>query len=69
MIDLLPCPFCGDVPSTIEADGNQGFKWGRVRCCIEGPEVRTGYDTSANAPWHAAAAQAWNTRIPSTNAP
>lgn len=65
---LLPCPFCGEVPTTIEADANQGYKWGRVRCCIEGPEVRTGYETSDNAPWHANAIAAWNTRADATSA-
>lgn len=61
-VKLLPCPFCGNTPSHIEADESQGTKWGSVVCCIRGPEVRTGYDTSPNAEWHKDAIEAWNER-------
>lgn len=62
---MKPCPFCGAtdglwfclVPS---------HKWGFVRCSncgAQGPEVRTGYDTSEDAPWRADAEREWNGRV------
>jgi len=59
---LLPCPFCGEVPTidSIRADDSQGGKWGSVNCCITGPEVRTGYKLVEH--WRDAAISAWNRR-------
>lgn len=65
-ITLRPCPFCGEVPRPPIAfhfpDG--GFKWGAISCGCGalGPEVRTQYDQSEDAEWHALAAAEWNTR-------
>ena len=63
--DLKPCPFCGYDKIQITADENQGYKWGRAVCiCCNavGPEVRTGYDKSFEAPWRAEAKAEWNRR-------
>ena len=65
MTDLKPCPFCGETPDITNPAtfiDHQGTKWGSVQCCALGPEVRTGYDVSKNAPWHEDAIAAWNTR-------
>lgn len=62
---LLPCPFCGATPSandTITFQTDSGGKWGHVVCCIDGPDVRTGYQ--ALAYWRDEAIKAWNTRAP-----
>jgi Lar family restriction alleviation protein len=62
---MKACPFCGESDTEMEADQLQGTKWGRVvcrNCGGIGPEVRTDYDTSANAPWHAEAIEEWNRR-------
>ena len=57
---LKDCPFCGEVPPKDSYYVNQGTKWGGVQCCIDGPEVRTGYQ---NWPaWKQDAIEAWNTR-------
>ena len=58
--ELLPCPFCGNAPTDFYM--NQGFKWGGVRCCIDGPEVRTGYDETEDVAWHKEAIEEWNRR-------
>lgn len=58
--DLLPCPFCGNIPDGDSHYINQGTKWGGILCCIEGPDVRTDYK-----PWphfKTEAIAAWNTR-------
>jgi hypothetical protein len=61
---LKPCPFCGGVPDGNCFYADQGDKWGRVVCgCgAQGPEVRTSYDVSEDAPWHDDAIAEWNTR-------
>ena len=62
MSDKKPCPFCGDTCASCQATG---AKWGAVvcgNCGARGPEVRTGYDISENAPWHDQAYKEWNTR-------
>lgn len=61
---LKPCPFCGLTPEENSYYADQGNKWGRVVCgCgAYGPDVRTSYDMSPNAPWHADAAKEWNRR-------
>ena len=56
----LPCPFCGEIPSGFYMD--QGYKWGGVQCCCQGPDVRTGYDDSHDASWHIDAVKLWNKR-------
>lgn len=65
MSELLPCPFCGTVPN-LEDDAyhyqNQGNKWGGIRCCIDGPEVRTNYKPWPH--WKDEAIKEWNTRAP-----
>ena len=67
--DLKPCPFCGYDEIQITVDENQGTKWGRAvcfSCNAVGPEVRTGYDKSFEAPWRAEAAAEWNRRASDT---
>ena len=47
-----PCPICG--ADNMRTDFTDGFKWGRAYCnsCdCGGPEVRTGYEESFDAPW------------------
>lgn len=47
-----PCPICG--ADSLSTDFTDGFKWGRAYCnsCdCGGPEVRTGYEESLDAPW------------------
>lgn len=65
---LAPCPFCGEVPppGCFIMDTAQGNKWGYVQCgCgVKGPEVRTEYNPSPDAPWHSRAAKEWNRRNP-----
>ena len=63
--NIEPCPFCGSVLITTEMDQLQGTKWGYAICgeCLScGPEVRTGYDKSDNAPWRKYAIEEWNQR-------
>ena len=46
------CPICG--ADNMCTDFTDGFKWGRAYCnsCdCGGPEVRTGYEESLDAPW------------------
>ena len=46
------CPICG--ADNMCTDFTDGFKWGRAYCnsCdCAGPEVRTGYEESLDAPW------------------
>ena len=46
------CPICG--ADNMCTDFTDGFKWGRAYCnsCdCGGPEVRTGYEKSLDAPW------------------
>ena len=46
------CPICG--ADNMCTDFTDGFKWGRAYCnsCdCAGPEVRTGYEKSLDAPW------------------
>ena len=46
------CPICG--ADSLSTDFTDGFKWGRAYCnsCdCAGPEVRTGYEESLDAPW------------------
>ena len=65
MSDNKPCPFCGDTCVSCQLDGSQGIKWGAAvcgNCGAQGPEVRTGYDTSESAPWHEQALKEWNNR-------
>ncbi len=61
---VKPCPFCGS--TEIQFVVTQGTKWGQVECACtaRGAEVRTGYDTSDNAPWHEDAIEEWNARSP-----
>jgi len=59
-----PCPFCGSKDLSFRM--NQGDKWGFVvcnTCAAQGPEVRTSYDDSENAPWHNDAIEEWNKRV------
>lgn len=56
--ELLPCPFCGQVPTMIRE--TDGYKWGAVVCCITGPEVRTFYKSVEH--WRNEAIAAWNCR-------
>lgn len=60
MPDLLPCPFCGEIPTDFQADEMVGGKWGAVVCRIRGPEVRTHYGPVDV--WRDAAIAAWNQR-------
>lgn len=62
MDNLKPCPFCGQTPDEDSHYVNQGTKWGGILCCIEGPEVRTGYKPWPH--WKDAAVKEWNTRTP-----
>lgn len=61
IVELLPCPFCGRAPDEDDHYLNQGTKCGGILCCIEGPEVRAGYD--AWPAWKERAIIAWNTRV------
>ncbi len=48
------CPVCGRSDG-MSFPADQGDKWGRAwcwHCDVKGPEVRTLYDTSDDAPWH-----------------
>jgi len=60
---IKPCPFCGETEK-FTFDTNQGTKWGFIQCAcaVTGPEVRTSYDTSADAEWHKDAIKEWNIR-------
>lgn len=58
--NLLPCPFCGEVPTLIRE--TEGAKWGAVVCCCTGPEVRTHYRPVEH--WKLDAIAAWNRRAP-----
>lgn len=59
----LPCPFCGEQPTTLrEVDTS---KWGAVECCCTGPEVRTGYEDVEH--WAEAAVEEWNKRVSPQN--
>ena len=63
--DLKPCPWCGRVPpkDDLRSYYNEcGGKWGGVRCCADGPTVRTGYE--AWPAWKDEAIKAWNDRKP-----
>jgi Lar family restriction alleviation protein len=65
MDELLPCPFCGENEVVTEMDHEQGTKWGYAicqYCCARGPETRTGYDASNDAPWRHEAIKLWNSR-------
>ena len=65
MITPKPCPFCGGSAVVTREDHDQGTKWGRAvcdSCGAEGPEVRTGYDLKADAPWRDDAIEVWNER-------
>lgn len=63
-IFLKPCPFCRSILDSTKdttfryVDG--GKKWGAVMCCIQGPDVRTGFRPAPE--WHQAAADEWNDR-------
>lgn len=60
---LKPCPFCGETPDLNDESGHYQIhdnKYGGIRCCIDGPEVRTGYKPWPA--WQAEAVNAWNTR-------
>lgn len=61
------CPFCGhdNFGGTLFV-ADQGDKWGRYVCAgceAHGPEVRTSYDVSKDASWHADALEDWNRRV------
>ena len=59
---VIPCPFCGG--KVIRYFVSE-YKWGAAicnNCGATGPDVRTNYDTSDDAPWHKEALNAWNTR-------
>lgn len=66
MIEMLPCPFCGETPNrqSIILDENQGMKWGSVvcECGARGPEVRTHRKVDGSEKWHDTAIKEWNTR-------
>jgi hypothetical protein len=61
---IKPCPFCGTTPLFGDEaafgypDGDS--KWGAVKCCCYGPEVRTGYEGWHE--WRTAAVEVWNER-------
>ena len=59
---LVDCPWCKEVPHYYYM--SQGYKWGGIECdCgARGPEVRTSYDESEDAPWHKEAIEEWNKR-------
>lgn len=60
--DVMPCPFCGEVPSHIRV--SPGEKWCNVTCCCEGPEVRTMYIIPLDDEVVRDAVHQWNTRKP-----
>jgi Lar family restriction alleviation protein len=61
---IEPCPFCGSTNIETTVDEMQGTKWGFAACGCSacGPEVRTAYNTRADAPWRQDAIAAWNDR-------
>lgn len=61
-LDMLPCPFCGEIPDLAAVYMDEATKWGAIQCCCVGPEVRTGYQ-SQDA-WENDAIAAWNQRTP-----
>jgi len=57
--DQMECPVCGGTRWNFI--DSQGSKWGNAECVwcgIVSPEVRTGYDLSDGAQWHADAVEA-----------
>lgn len=60
--NTVPCPFCG--ATSVSFARVDGYKWGAVICSCgaQGPDVRTSYDISENAPWHKEALMEWNKR-------
>lgn len=59
------CPFCAGTSVATHLDEAQGTKWGFAacgECAARGPEVRTGYDCSEQAPWRAQALAEWASR-------
>jgi hypothetical protein len=64
VIDLLPCPFCGQKPdstASVTFQMNGSGKYGWVECCCNGPEVRIGLKNADE--WTTEAAVAWNKRV------
>lgn len=62
--ELKPCPFCGEVPDVNNPatfHREVGDRWARVVCCIEGPEIRSGFYTPLEE-WKDEAIAAWNER-------
>jgi hypothetical protein len=57
-MELLNCPFCGEVPTGFDTISNG--KWGFVQCCISGPEVRASYAPLEE--WRERAIAEWNDR-------
>jgi len=62
--EIKPCPFCGSTDISFVIENPSHGKWGHIECqCgVTTGEVRTDFDTSADAPWHADALAEWNTR-------
>lgn len=59
------CPFCAGTTVATHLDETQGTKWGYAscgECSARGPEVRTKYDCSEQAPWRAQALTEWANR-------
>lgn len=62
-MDAERCPFCKSHRITTEFDWSQGSKYGSavcMECFAHGPEVRTEYDGSSDAPWREEAIREWN---------
>lgn len=68
--EVKPCPFCGHPRVLYRL--TDGYKWGAAMCGQCGAtacEVRTGYNQSDDAPWHARALEEWNTRAAPSRTP
>ena len=62
---IKPCPWCKETKVQTEIDTTQGYKYGYAFCCFcfaHGPEVRSDYNESENAPWREKAIERWNER-------
>ena len=66
MAEVATCPICGSDRIVFQLADGPKSKWGAAYCAachMAGPEVRTQYDDSENAPWHGDALEQWHAVI------